>query len=169
MEIDDLVFFTVFDDRAVEESPNIVIGWSSEKLRRIAGNRPGIFTADSIGELAAAAGIGADGLRRSVERYNAAVASGRDDDFGRQVMPAPIERAPFYAMQNHGITLITFAGVDVDAELRVRREDGTPIEGLYAAGEVLGAAATCGQSFCGGMMLTPAITFGRLLGERLAK
>jgi fumarate reductase flavoprotein subunit len=38
---------------------------------------------------------------------------------------------------------------------------------LYAAGEVLGTAATSGHAFCGGMLLTPALTFGRLLGEWL--
>ena len=33
---------------------------------------------------------------------------------------------------------------------------------------MIGAGATCGNSFCSGMMVTPALTFGRLLGERLA-
>ncbi len=168
LEIDDLVFFTVFDDRAVDESANIVVGWSPEKLRQTAGNRPGISVAGSVEELAGAAGIDPVGLTRSVAIYNAAVAAGHDPDFSRTVLPAAIETPPFYAMQNHGISLITFAGLDVDAELRVRRQDGSAIAGLYAAGEILGAAATCGRAFCGGMMLTPAITFGRLLGRRLA-
>lgn len=52
--------------------------------------------------------------------------------------------------------------------LRVRREDGTTIDGLFAAGEILGAGATCGNSFCGGMVMGPALIFGKLLGERLA-
>ena len=169
IELGDLTFFTVFDDRAVEESANIVVGWSPEQLRRTAGKRPGIHAAETLGELAALAGIDRAGLLRSVEGYNRAAAIGRDEEFGRTVMPAAIERPPFYAMQNHGITLITFAGIDVDEGLRVRRGDGTVIEGLYAAGEILGAAATSGRAFCGGMLLTPAITFGRLLGERLAR
>ena len=71
-------------------------------------------------------------------------------------------------MRNHGISLITFAGIDVDATLRVRRADGSIIDGLYAAGEILGAGATCGNSFCGGMVMGPAIIFGKLIGERLA-
>jgi fumarate reductase flavoprotein subunit len=44
---------------------------------------------------------------------------------------------------------------------------GKPIRNLYAAGEVLGFARTSGAAFVGGMPLTPALTFGRLLGERL--
>jgi predicted oxidoreductase len=64
--------------------------------------------------------------------------------------------------------VITFGGVAVDGELRVVREDGSPVPGLYAAGEALGAAATSGNGFCGGMLATPALSFGRILGRRLA-
>jgi fumarate reductase flavoprotein subunit len=41
------------------------------------------------------------------------------------------------------------------------------VRNLYAAGELLGAGQLMGQSFVGGMMVTPAMTFGRLLGQRL--
>ena len=51
--------------------------------------------------------------------------------------------------------------------LQVVRRDGTAIANLFAAGEILGAGATQGQAFCGGMMITPALTFGRLLGGRI--
>ena len=61
--------------------------------------------------------------RRALQRRWSPTAS--DPDFGRTFLPAPIEKPPFYAMRNHGVTLITFVGVDVDAELRVRREDGS--------------------------------------------
>jgi len=33
--------------------------------------------------------------------------------------------------------------------------------------QAVGAGATQGHAYCGGMMVTPAITFGRLLGQRL--
>lgn len=168
-EVEDLTFFTVFDDRAVDESPDIVIGWSPDHLREQAGTRRGVHVAATIGDLAETAGIDRAGLERTVEEYNAAVAAGVDGAFGRRELPAPIARAPFYAMRNHGVTLITFAGVDVDATMRVRRPDGSTIEGLYAIGEVLGASATMGRSFCSGMSLGPAVTFGRLVGRALAE
>jgi succinate dehydrogenase/fumarate reductase flavoprotein subunit len=126
-----------------------------------------VHRAEGISELAELAGIDPTGLADSVQRYNGAVTAGADGEFGRRHLPAPIERAPFYAVRNHALTLITFTGVDVDAELRVRCADGTVIAGLYAAGEVLGAGATSGNSFCGGMLITPALAFGRLLGQRL--
>ena len=169
MKADGLTFFTVFDDHAIDMSLNIIVGWSPQDLRERAGHREGVHVAPTLEELARAAGIDDEGLLLTVDRYNGFVAGGFDPDFGRKFLPAPIAKPPFYAMRNHGISLITFSGVDVDVKLRVRREDGSTIEGLYAAGEILGAGATCGNSFCGGMVLGPAIIFGKLIAERLAR
>ena len=63
---------------------------------------------------------------------------------------------------------MTFTGVDVADDLAVRRPDGTTIDGLWAVGEVLGAAAFNGNAFCSGMLITPALVLGRELGARLA-
>jgi glycine/D-amino acid oxidase-like deaminating enzyme len=165
--VEDMTFWQVFDDRALEESRPMVVGWSPDDLRAKAGARAGVTSAATLRGLATAAGIEPDGLERTVARYNEAVARGVDVDLGRLHLPAPIERPPFYALQNHGVTLITFTGLDVDAGLRVRRGDGSVVPGLYAVGEVIGAGATTGNSFCGGMVVTPALTLGRLLGSRL--
>ncbi|MCH5645011.1 FAD-binding protein [Gordonia sp. ABSL49_1] len=59
------------------------------------------------------------------------------------------------------------SAADVAGHVAVRDEAGAAIPGLFAVGEVIGAGATCGNSFCSGMLVTPALTFGRLLGERL--
>jgi fumarate reductase flavoprotein subunit len=63
--------------------------------------------------------------------------------------------------------LTTFAGLAVGEGLQVIRQDGSKIGGLYAAGEILGTGATSGRAICGGMLVTPAITFGKLLGEKI--
>jgi succinate dehydrogenase/fumarate reductase flavoprotein subunit len=167
-KVADLTFWTVFDEQAVELSPNIVVGWTSADMRDRANVRAGVHCADSIEELAMLAGIDVDGLASTVNRYNAAVTCGEADELGRIVRPAPIATGPFYAMKNHGITLITFAGLDVDTDFAVRRSDGSVIEGLFAIGELLGSSATMGNSFCSGMLVGPCLTFGRLLGARLA-
>lgn len=161
-------FWTVFDDKARLNSVPMVVGWSPDDVLAKAGVRAGVHQADTLAGLAALTGIDPDGLAATVERYNAAVAAGHDAEFGRTHLPAPIAEGPFFAMENHAITLVTFSGVDVGDDLRVRRTDGTPMNGVYALGELIGAAATCGNSFCGGMLVTPALTFGRLLGRRLA-
>src|SRR6478752_5749036 len=165
------VFWTVFDDDAVARSgaghPPIVLGWGPDDLRRHANVRPGIHAAATLTELAALAGIDPDGLVASVASYNAAVAAGVDADFGRTHLPAPIAAPPYYALHNQGIAVVTFDGLDIDDRFAVRDEGGVPIAGLFAIGEVIGAGATCGNSFCSGMLLTPALVFGRLLGARL--
>lgn len=169
--IKDMTFWTVFDDAMLESTRStrpLVVGWTPEDLRAQANLRVGVHSAGTLEELAAAAGIDPEGLASAVTRYNEAVAGGVDPDFGRTHLPMPLLQAPFYAIRNHAISLVTFAGLDIDADFRVRRTDGTSIPNLYAIGEVIGAAATCGQSFCSGMLITPAITFGRLLGRRLA-
>jgi succinate dehydrogenase/fumarate reductase flavoprotein subunit len=165
--VDNLTFWMIFDERAVAESANIVVGWSADDMRQRANVRAGIHRADTVRELAELAGIDADGLANTVARYNDAIAAEAADEFDRTVRPAPIIEAPFYAMKNHGITLITFAGLDVDADFSVRSSDGTAISGLYAIGELLGSSATMGNSFCSGMLVGPCLTFGRLLGARL--
>ncbi|KQW53665.1 hypothetical protein ASC77_05200 [Nocardioides sp. Root1257] len=169
----DQVFWTVLDEDAVSRAgvvePPIVLGWGPEDLRRHANVRPGVHAADSLPELAVLAGIDPDGLVASVAAYNEAVASGVDAAFGRTHLPAPIAAPPYYALHNQGIAVVTFDGLDIDDSFAVRDEGGTPIAGLFAIGEVIGAGATCGNSFCSGMLLTPALVFGRLLGRRLGE
>jgi len=170
-KIDDQTFWTVFDDAALSLSTGdlnqMIVGKEPDEVRAVADTRPGVHSAATLSELAAKAGIDEAGLLATVEAYNKAVAAGEDPELGRTYLPAPIEQGPFYAIRNHAITLVTFTGLDIDAEFRVRDESGEPIEGLYAIGEVIGAGATCGNTFCSGMLVTPALTFGRLLGTRL--
>lgn len=170
-KIDDQTFWTIFDDAALELSTGdlnqMIVGKEPDAVRAVADTRPGVHSAATLSELAAKSGIDEAGLLASVEAYNAAVATGSDAEFGRELLPAPIAQGPFYAVRNHAITLVTFTGLDIDAEFGVRDEEGNTIAGLYAIGEVIGAGATCGNTFCGGMLTTPAMTFGRLLGTRL--
>ena len=166
--IDRMTFWMIFDARALRASQPMVHGWTPEDLDAACGARRGVHRADSLPELARLAGIDAAGLTATVARYNEFVAQAADPDFGRTHLPAPIADGPFYAVENHPVTLITFAGLDVDDRLRVRRPDGTVVDGLYAVGEVIGSAAVHGNAFCSGMCLTPAMAFGRILGRALS-
>ena len=169
--VQDLTFWMVFDDVALSAASGgmrqLLIGREPDEVRAMAGVREGVHGADSLEQLAVEAGIDGDGLVDTVARYNVAVAAGADPDFGRTHLPAPIAVPPFYAIRNHAITLITFQGLDIDASCAVRDEAGEPIRGLFAVGEVIGSGATCGNSFCSGMLVTPALTFGRLVGAAL--
>jgi fumarate reductase flavoprotein subunit len=61
-------------------------------------------------------------------------------------MPLPIAKAPFYAIHLQTWNLMSFAGIAVDGRLRVIRRHGTPIPGLYAAGELLGVSQVMGKA-----------------------
>jgi fumarate reductase flavoprotein subunit len=161
-------FWIVFDDAAVDDGGPLVRQWSADELRARAGTPeiPLWFATDVRG-LARLAGVDSDGLAATVEDFNAAVAAGQDA-LGRVVLDHPVRTPPFYALRITAAVLCTFGGLSVDADLRVLGDDGTPIRGLYAAGEALGMAATSGRAFCGGMAVTPALSFGRILGQRLA-
>jgi fumarate reductase flavoprotein subunit len=54
----------------------------------------------------------------------------------------------------------------VNRNLQVITKEGKVVPNLYAAGEVLGAA-TGGRAHTSGASVTPALTFGRLLGEKI--
>lgn len=159
----------VFDEAAIggDDDEPLVVGWSAEMLREHAAAGVIAWQAGSVEELAQRAGIDPAGLTRTVAAWNASCAAG-SDPLGRRALGSPVASAPFYALRTDGVTVISWGGITVDGELRVTRADGTPIGGLYAAGEVLGAAATMGDAFCSGMAVTPAMSLGRWLGRRLA-
>ena len=58
-----------------------------------------------------------------------------------------IEHAPFYAVEVLPSTIGTCGGPRIDPQARVVREDGTPVPGLYAAGNV--TSAISGPSYFG--------------------
>lgn len=167
MDQPDRRFWIVFDHRILEEAPPLLIDWTVERTKQaFADDGPAFASAETIEGLAAEAGIDADGLRRAVEGFNYGVQTGHDF-FGRVHAPLPIAQAPFYAIRMQGSAISSAVGLAVDDELRVIREDGSVVENLYAAGELLGSGQTMGKAACGGMMVTPAMTFGRLLGQKL--
>lgn len=124
-----------------------------------------IVSAPSIAELASRLDIAPAVLEATVQRYNAAVAAGKDGEFGREQMPKAIDTAPFHAVPTKGVILGTHGGLKVNSRLQVLRPDGTPIPGLYAAGEVLGKGQLMGDAAVSGFAAGPAFTFGRLAGQ----
>lgn len=97
-----------------------------------------LYRADTLEELAQQMGCDPATLKATVERYNDIARSGEDPDFGRMIFTpdSPIENPPFYASPRTWAAHITEGGVVTDETACVLREDGTPIEGLYAAGEI---------------------------------
>ncbi len=160
-------YWIIFDETILSEAPPIIIGWTHDQVREAFGRRSETFaSADTLADLAAKAGINPTGLDRAVAGYNYGFKTG-NDFFGRAHMPQPIARAPFYAIRMQASAVSSTVGLAVDDHLRVVRRDRTVVANLYAAGEILGSSQTMGKAACGGMMVTPALTFGRLLGQSL--
>lgn len=155
----------IFDDRIAREAPQLIPNWSREKLLSYFGNHPMFQKADTLEELGRLSGVNPENLARTVAEYNAALDG--EDPLGRVFRPLPIAEPPFYSIRVQGMSITSTAGLAVDTNLRVINRKGEPIPGLYAIGELLGSGALQGNAFCGGMLATPAMTFGRLLGERI--
>ncbi|MBB2993754.1 3-oxosteroid 1-dehydrogenase [Mycolicibacterium iranicum] len=117
-------------------------------------------TADTLAALAEAIGVPAEELEATVERYNTLAATGVDDDFGRggeaydrafsggESPMVAIDTPPYHAAAFGLSDLGTKGGLRTDTHARVVHADGTPIPGLYAAGNTM--AAVSGTTYPGG-------------------
>ena len=161
--------WVIADQEMIEKAPMFLGRWNKEQFIEAFGTHPMFAKAETIEALGVKAGVDPHGLSLTVAAYNAAIASGTMDPKGRVHRPVQLAKGPFYAVRLTGWTVITFAGIAVDGALRVIRSDGTPIPNLYAAGEAIGAGATSGNAYTNGAMVTPALTFGRLLGQKMLK
>ena len=124
---------------------------------------------NTITELANAVGIPAETLSQTISRYNTQQKAGSDDDFGRSAtgMPVSLEEPPFYAVRVSPAIHHTMGGLSVNTQTQVLRADGTPIGGLYAAGEVTGGLH--GANRLGGNGVADIVVNGRLAGLAASK
>lgn len=136
--------------------------------------------ADSLEALATRLeGVDPQGFLDTVAAFNAAVDTATPFDptvkDGRAALGLavpksnwanPLDQPPFEA---YGVTCgitFTFGGLHVDDEARVIGEDGQPLPGLFAAGELVGGLFYF--NYPGGTGLTAGAVFGRLAGRRAA-
>lgn len=157
----------VFDQAILDAAPVGIPNWTKDKLLSHFDTHSMFARADSLEALAAKTGIDAAGLAQTVREYNEAVRKRGGDALGREHLPKPIEKGPFYAITHLGHSATSAAGIVVDAKMRVLRGNGQPVPNLYATGEVLGSGALLGNAFVPGMMLTPSLAIGRWLGMTL--
>ncbi|WP_230532296.1 FAD-dependent oxidoreductase [Microvirga roseola] len=143
-----------------------------------------LVEAGTIRELAGKLGIDPDALSDTVRRMNEYAASGQDPEFGKGASaynrylgdPAhepnpclgPIATAPFYAVRVWPGDIGTAAGLKVDARARVLDRGGEPIPGLFACGNDMNSIMA-GAYPGAGITLGPALTFGYIAGQEMAR
>ena len=134
--------------------------WSDDNRREIG---LGILRqADSLAALAAGTGLPADCLTESIERWNAACATGHDADFARpSTTMLPIRRPPFCYGRVWPVVSNTQGGPVHDAEQRVLDPFGAPIPRLYAAGEL---GSVFGHLYMSGGNLAECFIGGEIAG-----
>jgi fumarate reductase flavoprotein subunit len=145
--------FLVFDE-TIRKSLRQIEGYFHLELVR-SGNTPQ--------ELAKVLGIDGANLAATLDSYNKFQAAKKDDEFGRPDMPRPVKDPGFHAIEIRPGVHYTMGGVAIDSRTRVLGQDGKPIPGLYAAGEVTGGVH--GANRLGGNSISETITFGRIAGS----
>jgi len=183
-------------NRQVEAIPAYFIGDARHRKYYLFGMMPPGLTpqaayesgfmvkADTLAGLAQKLGIDAAGLEQTVQRFNEFARTGQDLDFRRgdsaydrvysdpKVKPNPnlgeIAEGPFFAVKVWPGDLGTKGGLLTDEHARVLRADGSPIAGLYAAGNT--SASVMGRTYPGpGATLGPAMVFGMIAGRHAAR
>ena len=119
--------------------------------------------ADTLEELAEKLNIPVDEFVKSVERYNELCAKGVDEDYGKSAhRMTPVDTAPFYGIRTCAWHLTTLDGCRINTDMQVIREDGTPIEGLWATGDCTGGFfANNYPNLFTGLACGRTMTFGR--------
>lgn len=127
---------------------------------------------DTLEELASAMEFDANAtasLLQTVEAWSSYVASGIDPDFSRDIGTplTDLSSGPYYAVNVGPGIHHCMGGVKINSDAQVISTDGTPIPGLYAAGEVTGGIH--GANRLGGNAVADIVVFGRIAGENASK
>lgn len=113
----------------------------------------------TLEELAEKLSINAEGLKASVEQYNADAAAGAEN---AQIAAVPKraldEEGPYYGVRVEAANHMTKGGVVCNENAQVLNADDTVVPGLYAAGEVTWQAGGYSESVC----------FGKVAGAQAA-
>jgi succinate dehydrogenase/fumarate reductase flavoprotein subunit len=129
---------------------------------------------ETVPEMEAALGIPEGNLAATLDRYNAFAATGEDPDFHKQPQYlAPQDKGPWGAFDlSLGKAMysgFTVGGLAVSVDGEVLREDGSVVQGLYAAGACASNIAQDGKGYASGTQLGEGSFFGRRAGAHAAE
>ena len=145
-------------DQKMADASNVIKGYISRGYTK-QGN--------TYDELAKEIGVPAEELDKTMITWNKNVEARNDSEFGRTSFAQPLDKAPYYAIKVTAGVHHTMGGLRIDKSTHVLRADGTPIEGLFAAGEVTGGLH--GGNRLGGNAVADFVVFGRIAGQEASK
>jgi tricarballylate dehydrogenase len=154
--------------------------FDQQTAARAAQHHPDVepVTADTIRELAEKLDIPPDALEATVEEFNRASADGTFDldvldgkatvgiEPRKSNWAIPLEHPPFVAYRAVTGLTFTLAGLRIDTAGRVLGEEGSPIGGLFGAGEATGGLFF--SDYPGGSALLRSSLLGRTAGRAAA-
>lgn len=124
----------IWNERGIDSPPPPYA--PNPRLAEVGGS---MIVADTLPELAKAAGLPEEALIAEVEAYNAAVRNKDAESLlpprsSAKASPLPIEVGPFYAFPACAAISYTMDGISIDGRGSVLDVGEYPIPGLYAAG-----------------------------------
>jgi succinate dehydrogenase/fumarate reductase flavoprotein subunit len=128
---------------------------------------------ETVEEMEAGLSLPAGSLVATLARYNEHAARGEDPDFHKHPdWLAPQDQGPWGA---YNLTLgkalyagFTMGGLATTVDGEVRREDGSVVPGLYAAGACAANIAQDAKGYASGLQLGDGSYFGRRAGRHAA-
>ncbi len=144
--LDDPLSSTCVFDQTIWEGPgrNGLIAANPHLLKEKAT----LYEASDLDTLATQAGLNAANLKGTIAIYNAALSANAGTTtvtpadgiprLSKKYKAMPIVKAPYYAVPMVSGITYTMGGIVINTHAQALREDGSVIEGLYAAGAATG-------------------------------
>ncbi len=160
---DKQICFSIYDQKTIEEQK------VQQRHADVALKTGEMIKADSLAELADKAGIDREQLLATIEQYNKGIKAEDEKILGipKAIMGNTVDKAPFYAVPLTTTIHHSMGGVKINGKTQVLDENGKPISGLYAAGEVTGGIH--GANRLGRNALTDLLVFGHVAGQEMSK
>lgn len=125
---------------------------------------------ETIEELAEKAGLPAENLRASFDRYQELASAGEDADFGKdpELLIPYAEGEGYYLAYVQPSSWGTMGGAITDESFHVLKEDGSPIPNVFAIGETA-TGRFFGDQYVGAFSLGLYMTAGQVAGSCAAQ
>lgn len=123
------------------------------------------FKADTVEELAAWAGLDAEKLRATVDRYNELCEIGEDQDFHKDAQYMEKIEGPYFILKLPAIITDGYSGIKINENAQVINIAGEVIPGFYAAGCCAVPEMSCVNYYGCGTSIATCGVYGRAAAD----